>query len=290
MSLFSVHPRKHTAYYDHLMPRAPGGDVGSGDTSGTSVKSQPADPTCVASDPASRRGRLTLRRRSRRTDGAEAMGDAQATPGEKRLTLQRRSKAPSADKRTHVHRGPPQSHKVLGEPNGRDPPLFRSLSLKETRRDSENKVRAFKTPTKTTPFERIAARRDVFEKMAMREGPRRDPRGHPAANPPVPAPRVCKAPPAVQKAPAHTSNQKGDVARTSAPTDGPAPTSGGETSFRPSEVLKKQDSFKMENSAVTVAVRVRPFNARFVMTSARPRTPASCLPVVKNRYSLFFFF
>uniref|UniRef100_A0A3B4TV24 Kinesin-like protein KIF14 n=1 Tax=Seriola dumerili TaxID=41447 RepID=A0A3B4TV24_SERDU len=31
---------------------------------------------------------------------------------------------------------------------------------------------------------------------------------------------------------------------------------------RPSEALKQQDSFKMENSAVTVAVRVRPFNAR----------------------------
>uniref|UniRef100_A0A3B4Z744 Kinesin-like protein KIF14 n=1 Tax=Stegastes partitus TaxID=144197 RepID=A0A3B4Z744_9TELE len=31
---------------------------------------------------------------------------------------------------------------------------------------------------------------------------------------------------------------------------------------RPSETQKQQDSFKMENSAVTVAVRVRPFNAR----------------------------
>uniref|UniRef100_A0A3B4YVK5 Kinesin-like protein KIF14 n=1 Tax=Seriola lalandi dorsalis TaxID=1841481 RepID=A0A3B4YVK5_SERLL len=36
----------------------------------------------------------------------------------------------------------------------------------------------------------------------------------------------------------------------------------GQTLSRPSEALKQQDSFKMENSAVTVAVRVRPFNAR----------------------------
>uniref|UniRef100_A0A8C9WUI2 Kinesin-like protein n=1 Tax=Sander lucioperca TaxID=283035 RepID=A0A8C9WUI2_SANLU len=45
-----------------------------------------------------------------------------------------------------------------------------------------------------------------------------------------------------------------------APAQAPAPTE--QLLSRPSEALKQHDSLKMENSAVTVAVRVRPFSAR----------------------------
>lgn len=325
MSIFSVHARKHTAYYDHLMSssrtpskerqtelkstdRPPGkAERTSGETaSRISDKSQQVNRACVVTAASKSvsgqqtpyRGRLTLQRRSRRNTGAEAtektMTDsshnATAAP-EKRLTLQRRSKASAVDKR--VFHGLQQAHKVLGEPNGREPVLFRSASLKETRKDFENRGRVahtpavlgrqleeqahtFKTPTKKTPFERIAAKRDVFEKLSRKDDPkpgnveRPKPRAQPAEDAPVPAPRVGKAPPGAQKPQAAPSvsricPQKGDATQTSASAAASAGTSPELSQSRPSEALKKQDSFKMENSAVTVAVRVRPFNARFVM-------------------------
>lgn len=333
MSIFSVHARKHTAYYDHLMStsRTPGkvrttetkatdGPFGKSQrTSGDSVtdasqlsdKSQQINRTYVVSAASKsssgqhtpHRGRLTLQRRSRRNTGAEAtektMTDSSqnstAAP-EKRLTLQRRPGAPSVEKRVHVQPGLQQSHKVLSEPNGRQPVLFRSVSLKETRKDFENAGRrvhtpsacrqledqahTFKTPTKKTPFERIAAKRDVFEKLAMKEVPkpaavkpgtvkRPKSKAQPPEDAPVPAPRHGMAPPGVQKPPAAApgtklSNPKGDAAQSRASSAAPARTSTEQILSRPSEVLKIQDSFKMENSAVTVAVRVRPFNARYL--------------------------
>lgn len=329
MSIFSVHARKHTTYYDHLMPtsRTPGkerrmelkstdGPLGksqrtSGDSatdaSRLSDKSQQINRTYVVSaasksgsgqPPPPHRGRLTLQRRSRRNTGAEApektMTDSSqnssAAP-EKRLTLQRRAGAPSVERRVHVQHDLQQSQKVLSEPNGREALLFRSVSLKETRKDFENAGRrvhtpsagrqlegqahTFKTPTKKTPFERIAAKRDVFEKLAMKEVAkpaavragnveRPKPRAQAPADLPVPAPRLGVVPPGVQKpqaAPSSTklSNPKGE---NRCSTAAPARTSKEQALSRPSEVLTKQDSFKMENSAVTVAVRVRPFNAR----------------------------
>lgn len=324
MSIFSVHARKHTAYYDHLMSssRTPSKERKSTDrpqgktdrTSGEAApdasklsdKSQQVNRTYVitaASTSSSGqltplRGRLTLQRRSRRNTGAEAtektMTDSSHnnTPvPEKRLTLQRRSKAPSVDKR--VHHGLQQTHKVLSEPNGREAVLFRSASLKETRKDFENRGRGvhtpsvsskrfedqtqtFKTPTKKTPFERIAAKRDVFEKLAMKEVPkprnveRPKSRTQKPEDAPVPSPRIGKTPSGVQKPQASPSvtkiyNRKGDVTQTSASAAAPAQTSREQTLSRPGDALKNQDSFKMENSAVTVAVRVRPFNGRFVM-------------------------
>lgn len=333
MSIFSVQARKHTTYYDHLMPtsRTPGkerrmelkstdGPLGksqrtsgdsAADASRLSDKSQQINRTYVVSAASKsgsgqhppHRGRLTLQRRSRRNTGAEApektMTDSSqnstAAP-EKRLTLQRRPGAPSVERRGHVQQDLQQTHKVLSEPNGREPVLFRSVSLKETRKDFENggrrvhtpsagrqlegQAQTFKTPTKKTPFERIAAKRDVFERLAMTgvakpaavkagNAERPKPRAQPSADPPVPAPRLGVVPPGVQKpqapqaAPASTklSNPK---AESRCSTAAPAPTSKEQILSRPSEVLAKQDSFKMENSAVTVAVRVRPFNARYL--------------------------
>lgn len=334
MSIFSVHARKHTTYYDHLMStsRTPGkerrmelkstdGPLGksqrtSGDSatdaSRLSDKSQQINRTYVVSGGSKsgsgqhppHRGRLTLQRRSRRKTGAEApektttesSQNSTAAP-EKRLTLQRRPGAPSVDRRGHVHghvhvqQDLLQSHKVLSEPNGREPVLFRSVSLKETRKDFENggrrvqtpsagrqlegQAQTFKTPTKKTPFERIAAKRDVFEKLAMKgaakpaavkagnvERPKS--RAQPPADLPAPAPRLGVVPPGVHKPQAAPSSAKlsNPKAESRCSTAAPARTSKEQPLSRPSEALKKQDSFKMENSAVTVAVRVRPFNAR----------------------------
>ncbi|XP_022625012.1 kinesin-like protein KIF14 [Seriola dumerili] len=269
------------------------------------------------------RGRLTLQRRSRRKTGAEtaektiAESSQNTTPApEKRLTLQRRTRTPSMDKSAQGQRGVSgtglqPTPKVLSEPNGRAPSLFRSMSLREatsksraretaahvetqgrlahsktpstssssTIRQLEDQAHTFKTPTKKTPFEKIAAKRDVFERLAGKEAPklvavksasleRPKSRVQQAEdNKPVPAPRVSKASAGVHKPNAaqqvrktSTSSQKGDVTQPRTCTPAPAPTE--QALSRPSEALKQQDSFKMENSAVTVAVRVRPFNAR----------------------------
>lgn len=265
--------------------------------------------------------RLTLQRRSRRKTGADTtektMGESSqdssssSTPApEKRLTLQRRTRTPSMDKGAQVQRGvsgvethPPP--KILGEPNGRTPGLFRSTSVRETAskikgrempssssasskgRQLEDQAQTFKTPTKKTPFERIATKRDVFERLANKEAPklvavksasleRSKSRVQQVAEDtkPVPAPRFSKAStgvhrpnttPQVRKTSTALSSNlrdlKGDVTRSSTP----APDPHQQSLSRPSEALKQHDSFKMENSAVTVAVRVRPFNTRCVL-------------------------
>ncbi|XP_062279792.1 kinesin-like protein KIF14 [Scomber scombrus] len=261
--------------------------------------------------------RLTLQRRSRRKTGADTtektMGESSqdsssSTPApEKRLTLQRRTRAPSMDKGAQVQRGvsgadthPPP--KILGEPNGRKPGLFRSTSVRETAskikvretpssssasstgRQLEDQAQTFKTPTKKTPFQRIATKRDVFERMAGKEAPkpvavksasleRSKSRVQQLAEDtkPVPAPRFSKASAGVHRPNAtlqvrktstalssNLKHLKRDVTRSSTP----APDPPEQSLSRPSEALRQHDSFKMENSAVTVAVRVRPFNAR----------------------------
>uniref|UniRef100_A0A8C6Q697 Kinesin-like protein KIF14 n=1 Tax=Nothobranchius furzeri TaxID=105023 RepID=A0A8C6Q697_NOTFU len=247
------------------------------------------------------RSRLTLQRRSRRKTGAETREDTVAessqntTPApQKRLTLQRRTRTPSMmDKSSRGQRGvsgtnQPSTPKVLGEPNGRTPALFRSTSLRETvpktkeaaahlgrstqtktpslisstARQLEEPAQTFKTPTKRTPFEKIASKRDVFEKLANREAQKlvpvksaslERPRVQQAEEiKPLPAPRVSKASTGVQERKTTTSNPKGEVILTRTSSE----------STLTSEVQRQQDSFKMENSAVTVAVRVRPFSAR----------------------------
>ncbi|KAM7387978.1 hypothetical protein PAMP_024182 [Pampus punctatissimus] len=337
MSLFSVQARKHTAYYDHLMststPRTPGRERKATDstlgkiemTSGESAcedsrscdKSRQINRTYVISalsksgsgPQTSYRGRLTLQRRSRRKTGAETAektmveSSQNTTPApEKRLTLQRRTRTPSMDKSAQVQREVP-TPKILSEPNGRTPVVFRSISMRETAskskgreaaahvpstpsssstgRQLENQTQTFKTPTKKTPFERIATKRDVFERLAGKEAPK------PAAvksaslersksrvqqtaedTKPVPTPRISKASTGVHKPNAApqvkktsttmTSGLKGDTTRITTPAPGPPE----QALSRPSEAPKQQNSFQMENSAVTVAVRVRPFNAR----------------------------
>uniref|UniRef100_A0A3B5L413 Kinesin-like protein KIF14 n=1 Tax=Xiphophorus couchianus TaxID=32473 RepID=A0A3B5L413_9TELE len=251
------------------------------------------------------RSRLTLQRRSRRKSGAEKSlteSSQNSTPApEKRLTLQRRTRTPSMHKTVRgvsVTADPQPISKVLSEPNGRAS-LFRSASLRETplkikgseaatpgaqtktpsfaSRHLDDSTKTFKTPTRRTPFEKIAAKRDVFERLACKEAPKQvvgksaslerpKPKAEQAENAkPVPTPRVCKVSSSVEKS--HpvvperkptTANQQGDAtfARMSTPVPADQPLS------HPCEAAGHQESFKMENSAVTVAVRVRPFSAR----------------------------
>ncbi|KAM3619744.1 uncharacterized protein V6R79_012946 [Siganus canaliculatus] len=258
------------------------------------------------------------RRKTGADTGDKTMVDSSqnTTPApEKRLTLQRRP--PSVGKSSNGQRGVSgaslrTTSKVLSEANGRVPTVVRSVSLRQT--DSKNKRQeptahvktpnkpelsktpssypsttklvvdqalTFKTPTKKTPFEKIAAKRDVFERLAGKDIPkavalksasldRPKPRAQQAENAkPSPAPRVNKASAGGHRphatlhvAKTSTSARKEDVTliRTSTPDPSTVPVQ--QPLSRPSEALKHQDSLRMENSAVTVAVRVRPFSAR----------------------------
>lgn len=358
MSLFSVQARKHTAYYDHLMStstsRTPVRERQAERKSSETTEITPGDSACEDSRLSDKsrqinrtyvistlsksgggqqttyRARLTLQRRSRRKTGAEAvektMGERSQTvtpAAERRLTVQRKTRTQSADQSTQGQRGvhgtdPNPVPKVLGEPNGRTPSLFRSTSLRETpsgnksgkttvpvdhpRRlvhsktpstssssststQPEVKAHTFSTPTKKTPFEKIAAKRDVFERLAGREAPKpvttvkksaslERPQKQHEDTKPVAAPRVSKAPAGVHKlntglqpktaSSVLTPGPRGDATLTGASPPAPQPGPTEPTLSRPSEALRQQDVLKMENSAVTVAVRVRPFNARSV--------------------------
>lgn len=258
------------------------------------------------------RGRLTLQRRSRRksrrdsTDKTTFVDSSQhRTPApEKRLTLQRRTSRTPFSMDKSVHRGvsattPRTASTVLSESNGRTTALFRSVSLRETANSTgkesgirvetqirlctkpsslsaakqlEDNSQTFKTPTRKTPFEKIAAKRDVFERLAAKEAPKplhvrtasiQRSKSQPQQNvvsKPVPAPRVNKVTNSVVSQSTTTSTQKKALAETSTPA--PAPIKPEQPQSRPSEIVKPPDTLKMENSAVTVAVRVRPFNSR----------------------------
>ncbi|XP_033476758.2 kinesin-like protein KIF14 [Epinephelus lanceolatus] len=264
------------------------------------------------------RGRLTLQRRSRRKTGSETAektmveSSQNTTPApEKRLTLQRRTRTPSMDKSTHVQGGVSSTGlqptpKILSEPNGRTPGVLRSTSLRETAASVEthgrpahcktpssttkleDQARIFKTPTRTTQFQKIATKREVFERLAGKDAPkpvavksasleRPKSRAQQVEDAkPVPAPRGSKAASAGVHKPNSTlhvrktsnSSQRVDVTQTRtstpapAPGPGPGPAPTEQLLSRHSQALEQQDSLKMENSAVTVAVRVRPFNAR----------------------------
>ncbi|XP_035996965.1 kinesin-like protein KIF14 [Fundulus heteroclitus] len=268
-----------------------------------SDKSRPGNRTYVVSalsksgsgQQTPHRSRLTLQRRSRRKSCARRSSTESGPRGtpapEKRLTLQRRTRTPSTDKGMRGvsgTAGPQPTPKVLSEPNGRAG-LFRSASLREpaaklkapeASRRLDDSAQTFKTPTRRTPFEKIAARREVFERLACKEAPKpasakparldrskaKAQQQQQAENAkPVPTPRARKAssgshgtPAAAQERRPTAAHPRGEASF--ARRSSPAP--GEQAQTRPCEAGAQRASLKMENSAVTVAVRVRPFSGR----------------------------
>uniref|UniRef100_A0A8C9WS37 Kinesin-like protein KIF14 n=1 Tax=Sander lucioperca TaxID=283035 RepID=A0A8C9WS37_SANLU len=274
MSLFSVQARKHTTYYDHLMStsssRTPGRErLAERKATDTTVGITSGDSTCEISRTSDKsrnrtyvisalsksgsgqqtpyRSRLTLQRRSRRKTGSEKAektmveSSQNTTPApDKRLTLQRRTRTPSMDKSAHGQRevsgtGMQPTPKILSEPNGRAAGLFRSMSLRDTSREAQIPSTA-------------SGRHETCPSSSVNKA-------YTGVHKPNAALQVRKT---------STSVQKVDVsqARTSIPAPAQAPAPTEQLLSRPSEALKQHDSLKMENSAVTVAVRVRPFSAR----------------------------
>ncbi|XP_035630418.1 kinesin-like protein KIF14 [Oncorhynchus keta] len=147
----------------------------------------------------------------------------------------------------------------------------------------EDHTRTFSTPTKMTPFEKITAKKDAFERLAGKEIPKvvaektvglERPKTHSQvtveAAKPVATPHTNKFLVSSQRANVTSNLLHGQVRKysthgdlTMARSSTPAPTFSTELLLPPSAMLKhEQGTLKMENSAVTVAVRMRPFNTR----------------------------
>ncbi|XP_016331019.1 kinesin-like protein KIF14 isoform X2 [Sinocyclocheilus anshuiensis] len=221
--------------------------------------------------------RLTLQRKpsSRTTANHHEETTQENQRGEKRLTLQRRTRT-----------------KVLTEPN---PARETHETIKtpgktswSAQRTSSEKVRAthdegkpVSTPTRRTQFEKLSVKRDVFERLAGKDASR--PTAAAARQKPpqmstgtmrptcgasgeraqigglnrhmTPASRSAQVrrPTALMSSTAHggTRVSRAAAAEGHAPLEAVSRTSA----LRPQEL-------KMENSAVTVAVRVRPFSSR----------------------------
>ncbi|KAM9503582.1 kinesin-like protein KIF14 isoform 2-T2 [Salvelinus alpinus] len=142
----------------------------------------------------------------------------------------------------------------------------------------EDQTKTFSTPTRKTPFEKITAKKDAFERLAGKKGhkvvavktasiERSKKQAQVTVEAAIPGTTHPKTLP--------LSSQGANVASTFPPaqvrknsihsdvsvarSSTPAPTSYVSTEPL---VRSKPDTLKMENSAVTVAVRVRPFNTR----------------------------
>ncbi|XP_041695950.1 kinesin-like protein KIF14 [Coregonus clupeaformis] len=145
----------------------------------------------------------------------------------------------------------------------------------------EDHTRTFSTPTKNTPFEKITAKKDAFERLAGKEIPKvvtvktvglERPKTHAQvtveAAKPVATPHTNNFLVSSQRANVTSTLPPGQVRKNSIHGDvtmarSSTPAISTEPLLRPSAMLKhEQDTLKMENSAVTVAVRVRPFNTR----------------------------
>jgi len=259
------------------------------------------------------------------SENAEKTQTTAADAPEKRLTLQRRTRAGTGtgtDPGTTTTGS--RQNKVLSESNSMKAPtggvvVLRSASLRDTvskykakeaplstpaaeaaeaperapsmrpledlKGKTADQSRIFSTPTKKTLFERIASKKEVFEKLSAKgpaprvvsvksvslERPRIIRRLQAEDTKPVPAPRGTKTPSSGgvksnASLPPAAQARKTSTQDTSTPSQVPSPPTqvSAQPLVRLSEVLEQQDSLKMENSAVTVAVRVRPFNARFV--------------------------
>lgn len=203
---------------------------------------------------------------------------------EKRLTLQRRTRTGSMN-RTKVLTEPnpapssaKESHETIKTPGKTSWGAQKTSSEKVTTHDEGKTV---STPTRRTQFEKLSVKRDVFERLAGKDASR------PTSTKTTSAGR--QKPPQMSTESGRSTGEKvliGGLNRHMTPTSHSAqvrrPTTlmsskahGGTRVSRataaegnaPLEAVSRTSALrpqelKMENSAVTVAVRVRPFSSR----------------------------
>lgn len=225
-------------------------------------------------------GRLTLQRKT----SIKTSTNQNATPQEnqtteKRLTLKRRTRTGSMP-RTKVlsepNSTPCGSAKDLRKPSntpGKTPSALKT-SLEKIDRTQET----ISTPTRRTQFEKLSIKRDVFEKLAGKDAPRTKHTGVGTHKPQVsaePARWRCGASGEKLQI-AGLNRHMTPASQVRRPTTLMSSTPhGGTRACRPSSgepdvpvgavsrtSASQAEELKMENSAVTVAVRVRPFSSR----------------------------
>uniref|UniRef100_A0AAR2JEB3 Kinesin-like protein KIF14 n=1 Tax=Pygocentrus nattereri TaxID=42514 RepID=A0AAR2JEB3_PYGNA len=245
-------------------------------------------------------GRLTLQKRKTSSKGAEHTAvenpENRSDSHGKRLTLQRRTRTGSVDKGT-----PSTAEKtawagsaVLSEPNSRTPgslALLRSASLRgtEAKRTAKDVLQPVNTPGKTTEkvarssqsvgdvahdqgkttstptgktrFEKICLKKEVFERLAVREVSRSvSVKSHGVDRPKQTSTEIGKplVPFTSNKKLLSSSQSRNPMAtpRSTQVRKTSAQLTGSQSTAPPAPELKT------ENSAVTVAVRVRPFSLR----------------------------
>lgn len=235
--------------------------------------------------PVSYSGRLTLQRKpSKTTTNQDVTTQENQTP-EKRLTLKRRTRTGSIT-RTKVlsepnptHMSAKDIHKTTNTP-GKTPyaPKTSTKKLEPTHVEAKT----VSTPTRRTQFEKLSVKRDVFERLAGKDASK--PTSIKLTSVGAHKPPQVSSEPGRSRWGANTEKiQIGGLNRHMTPASQVRrPTTlmsstphGGQSASRPASggsnvpaesrsrtSAPPPEELKMENSAVTVAVRVRPFCSR----------------------------
>uniref|UniRef100_A0A8C2IKG1 Kinesin-like protein KIF14 n=1 Tax=Cyprinus carpio TaxID=7962 RepID=A0A8C2IKG1_CYPCA len=221
--------------------------------------------------------RLTLQRKpsSRATANQHEETTQENQRGEKRLTLQRRTRAKVLTEPNPAR----ETHETFTTPGTTSWSAHKTSSEKVGATHDEGKT--VSTPTRRTQFEKLSVKRDVFEKLAGKDASRPTSTKHTTAAAARPKPPQMSTDsmrstrgasgervqigglnrhmtPASRSAQVRSSTAHGGTSVCgAAPAEGRAPLEAVSrtSALRPPEL-------KMENSAVTVAVRARPFTSR----------------------------
>uniref|UniRef100_A0A8C1ENT9 Kinesin-like protein KIF14 n=1 Tax=Cyprinus carpio carpio TaxID=630221 RepID=A0A8C1ENT9_CYPCA len=221
--------------------------------------------------------KLTLQRKPSRTTANQHEETTQENPGgEKRLTLQRRTRTGSTNRPKVLTEPNPapssakETHETIKTPGKTSWSAHKTSSEKVSATHGEGKT--ISTPTRRTQFEKLSVKRDVFERLAGKDASRPTSTKHTAAGRHKPLQMSTET--ASEKVQIGGSYRHMTPASHSAqvrrPTALMSCTAHGGTGVcraAPAEAVSRTSALppqqlKMENSAVTVAVRVRPFSSR----------------------------
>ncbi|XP_016356168.1 kinesin-like protein KIF14 [Sinocyclocheilus anshuiensis] len=235
--------------------------------------------------------RLTLQRKpSRTTTNHHEETTQENQRGEKRLTLQRRTRTKVLTEPNPAPSSAKETHETIKTPGKTSWSAQKTSSEKVSATHDEGKP--VSTPTRRTQFEKLSVKRDVFERLAGKDASRPASSKHTTAGRQKPpqmstetAKSTCGA--TAEKVQIGGLNRHMTPASRSAqvrrPTALMSSTARGGTGVSraapaeghvPLEAVSRTSALqpqelKMENSAVTVAVRVRPFSSREKNEKAR---------------------
>uniref|UniRef100_A0A8C2A695 Kinesin family member 14 n=1 Tax=Cyprinus carpio TaxID=7962 RepID=A0A8C2A695_CYPCA len=220
--------------------------------------------------------KLTLQRKPSRTTANQHEETTQENPGgEKRLTLQRRTRTGSTNRPKVLTEPNPapssakETHGTIKTPGKTSWSAHKTSSEKVSATHGEGKT--ISTPTRRTQFEKLSVKRDVFERLAGKDASRPTSTKHTAAGRQKPLQMSTETASEIQIGGSYRhmtpASHSAQVRRPTALMSCTAHEGTGVCRAAPAEAVSRTSALppqqlKMENSAVTVAVRVRPFSSR----------------------------